>query len=69
MVKKAHYDYINHEIDSRLSEQQISFCSYDKMMQQKIPTLKTQTGLCATDTDNADTLDEQSLSVFPMKEI
>ena len=67
MVQKAHYDYVNHTIGDRLIEQPKSFWSYAKLMQTEnigIQTLRTQTKLCTTYKEKADTLNEQFLSVF-----
>ena len=67
MVQKAKYNYINHIIGDRLIEQTKSFWSYVKLMQTEnigIPTLRTQTKLCTTDKEKADTLNEKFLSVF-----
>ena len=65
MVKKAHYNYINHTIGDRPTEQSKSFWSYVKLMQTEnigIPTHRTQTKLCTTVKEKADTLNEQFLS-------
>ena len=67
MVHRAHYNYINQTIGDRLTEQPKSFRSYVKLMRTEnigIPTLRTQTRLCTTDKENADTFSEQFLSVF-----
>ena len=59
MVQIAHYDYINHMIGDRLTEQPMSFWSYIKLMQTEnigMPTLRTRTKLCITDREKADTL-------------
>ena len=66
MAQKAHYNYINHTIGDRLTEQPKSFWSYVKLMQTEnigIPTNRTQTKLYTTKKEKADTLNEQFLSV------
>ena len=66
MVQKASHDYIQNTIGNRLTEQPISFWPYVKLMQIEnicIPTYRTQTKLYTTDKENADTLNEQFLSV------
>ena len=66
-VQKAHYNYVNHTIGDRITEQPKSFWSYVKLMRTEnigISTLRTQTKLCTTDKEKADTLNEQTLSVF-----
>ena len=67
VVQIAHHDYINHTIGDRLTEQPRSFWSCVELMRTEnigIPTLKTQTMLCATYKEKADTLNELFLSVF-----
>ena len=63
----AHYNNINNTIGDRLTEQSKSFWSYVKLMQTEnigISTLRTETKLCTSDKEKADTLNEQFLSVF-----
>ena len=67
MIPKAHYNYINHTIGDRLTEQPKSLWSYAKLMRIEnigIPSLRTQAKLCTTDKEKADTLNEQFLSVL-----
>ena len=67
MTQKAPYNYINHTIGDRLTEQPRSFWSYVKLMRTEnigIPTLRTQTKLCTTDIEKADILNEQFVLVF-----
>ena len=67
MEQRDHYDYINHTIGDRLTEQPRSFWSYVQLMRTEnigIPRLRTQTRLRTTDKEKADTLNEQFFSVF-----
>ena len=67
IVQKAHNSQINHTICDRLTEQPRSFWSYVQLMRTEnigIPSLRTQTKLCTTDKEKAETLNEQFLSVF-----
>ena len=66
MVPIAHYNYINHTIGDRLTEQPKSSWSYAKLMRTEnigIPTIRIQTKQCTTG-KKADTLNELFLSVF-----
>ena len=67
IVQKAHYNYINHTIGDRLTEQPKSFFSYVTLMRTEnigIPTHRTQTKLCTTDKEKTDTLNVPFLSVY-----
>ena len=67
MVQKAHNKYVYHTIGDKHTEQLKSFWSFVTMMQTEnicIPSLRTQTRLCTTDTEKIDTLNELFLSVF-----
>ena len=62
MLQRAYHNYINHTNGDSLTEQPRSFWSCVKLMRTEnigIPTLRTQTKLCATDKEKACTLNEQ----------
>ena len=67
MVRKAHYDFVDHTIVGKRSNQPRSFWSYAKLTRTEligIKTHKTQTKQCTTDKGKSDTLNEKFLSVF-----